>query len=147
MALLLGLPLALLGGMAGTLILLAVMYFAGESPPESYLLFFILSGFSVGALFAAPTTLIALPLAHFILVQRGRKHVAALPLTGLLSGALTMLVVALSTRRAHEVLALTRVFGIMCAGGIAGALCGFAFGRVLSGRRPSPPATPVDRDT
>jgi MFS family permease len=122
--------LAPLGGLIGAILLAVpmVQMIGNGLSSASLLSYFLLSGVTFGALLAAPTTLVALPVASFFVDQY--RRVPVLAAAGFASGATTMLLIVLLTLKAEEAIHWGRALGVMAVGGTAGAVCGAVLGRV-----------------
>jgi hypothetical protein len=128
-----GFLLAPLGGLAGALMLVVPMYLIDgiDFPLVDFLKFLVLSGISFGALLAAPTTLVALPVAAYSFAGWQGRRVPALAAAGFAAGALSMLLLVLLTLKANEAVHVARALGIMSVGGAAGAVCGAVLGLAI----------------
>ncbi|MBR1268597.1 hypothetical protein JQ629_13840 [Bradyrhizobium sp. AUGA SZCCT0222] len=132
-ALAIGLLLAPLGGLAGALMLVVPMYLIDgiDFPFPDFLRFLALAGISFGALLAAPTTLIALPVAAYSSAGWQGRRVPGLTAVGFTAGALSMMLLVLLTLKPHETVYAARALGAMGVGGAAGALCGAVLGLAM----------------
>ena len=132
MAFAIGLLLAPLGGLLGALMIAALVAIVDAGAfPRDFLLMLPWFGATLGALFAAPTTLVTLPLAHHCLRRKPGGHTVALAAAGAASGALTMCLFAVAVRDAHEPVLQARAIVIALVGGFAGGACGLMLGAAL----------------
>ena len=120
-----GLLLAPVGGLAGALMIGAIAAIAEpEALPADFLQTMTLLGVTLGALYAAPTTLVILPAARLLLARRGLSGRMTLAAAGFVSGAATMVVFVLYARKANEAMQPAGVLFLVLVGALSGGLCG-----------------------
>lgn len=135
MMVLAGLVLAPFGGLLGALTIAAISSIAEpDAVPADFLQTMIFLGATLGALFAAPTTALVLPLAGIVARKRHPLKSPIFAAAGCVSGGLTMLLLALSVRRTGEAVLPSAVLVLMLTGALSGGVCGFVFGAFVASR-------------
>ena len=132
-ALVIGILLTPGAALFGTLLLLLIAPLVRpDSLPGQWSLI-LLFGVAGGSLYAAPTTILGLPLvvaaADPRKTLRRRKLIAA----GFAFGVATMVAIVAGTRDTNEALGVTAL-GIVLVGGASGGFAGLALGQLLKNR-------------
>lgn len=130
-----GLLLAPLGGLLGALTIGAISSIAEpDAVPADFLQTMIFLGATLGALFAAPTTALVLPLVGIVARKRHALKSSTFAAAGCVSGGLTMLLLAFAVRRTGEAVLPLAVLVLMLTGALSGGACGFVFGAFVTSR-------------
>ena len=132
-AVLIGFPLAPASALFGTILLLLIAPIVRPaSLPQQWGLILLL-GVAGGSLYAAPTTLVGLPIVCAAADTRKTLRRRLLIVWGFAFGVLSMIGVIAATREASEALGAPALM-IILIGGTSGAFAGFALGSFLKDR-------------
>jgi len=132
-AVLIGLVLAPGSALFGTILLLLIAPIVRPgSLPQQWSLILLL-GVAGGSLYAAPTTLIGLPLVCAAANPRKTLRRRRLIAWGFALGALSMAAIVAATREVSEAMGAPAIM-IILIGGTSGAFAGFALGSFLKDR-------------
>lgn len=130
-ALIIGLLLTPVAAFLGTvqIIVLTPLVFGGQFPDPVELLRI---GTVAGSLYAAPTTIVVLPLADHLLARGNHPAAGRLSAIGFLAGAATMMIVVWLTRKPEEAILALAPIAITFVGAVSGGLSGLLFGLIMS---------------